>query len=260
MYLGSLSGTALGAALFVGFWLVVVLVCAMLVRHFVDTAVLKAHNDICGFILAVVGVVYAVLLAFVAIGAWERFASAEVHTYNEATALTEVYRDIGVFPQSKTLRREIRVYSNEVVANEWPAMQKGGSSPMAGITLEHIAQQVRNLRPDGAGLTDVHTNMLSSMDQALLERADRLSMDADGLNQEVWATLFIGAFVTIGFALMFGFESRIMQMLLVGGLTVSIAIVFYLAIALDYPFQGRIHVEPTAFVNALHQYDVVDRY
>ncbi|MBV8771601.1 MAG: hypothetical protein JO166_04605, partial [Deltaproteobacteria bacterium] len=33
----------------------------------------KAHNDLAGFIFAVVGVIYAVLLAFIAIATWESF-------------------------------------------------------------------------------------------------------------------------------------------------------------------------------------------
>ena len=57
------------------------------------------HNDLGGFILAVIGVIYAVLLAFVAIGVWERFQLAEARTYEEAGALTTVYRDAGSFPQ-----------------------------------------------------------------------------------------------------------------------------------------------------------------
>ena len=35
------------------------------------------HNDVAGFIIAVVGVIYAVLLAFVVIVSWENFSQAE---------------------------------------------------------------------------------------------------------------------------------------------------------------------------------------
>ena len=68
-------------------------------------AIRTAHNDRAGFILAVIGVIYAVLLAFIAISVWERFGQAESRTYDEAGALATVYRDADVFPGSGRLVR-----------------------------------------------------------------------------------------------------------------------------------------------------------
>jgi phosphotransferase system glucose/maltose/N-acetylglucosamine-specific IIC component len=47
------------------------------------------HNDVAGFIIAVVGVIYAVLLAFVVIVSWEKFNSAESVVGEEAARATE---------------------------------------------------------------------------------------------------------------------------------------------------------------------------
>jgi uncharacterized protein YoaH (UPF0181 family) len=256
---GNLSGSFLGGVLFVGLWLVLALGAAAIVYRFANNDVLRGHNDIAGFILAVVGVVYAVLLAFVAVGAWERFGVAEVRTYDEANALTQTYRDVGIFPEKKRVRRELRLYVNDVVNREWPAMATGGQSGDASSMIELVAQQIRNMHPDKPGPQNVHAELLTGIDQALLDRANRLSMDAGGLNDVVWTTLAAGAVVTVGFGLLFGFNSRALQMLMIGGLTFSIAIVFYLAVSLDYPFQGHIHVLPRAFESALHSFDVVDQ-
>jgi hypothetical protein len=56
------------------------------------------HNDVAGFIIAVVGVIYAVLLAFVVIVGWENFSRAKGVVGQEASALRTVYRDSGAFP------------------------------------------------------------------------------------------------------------------------------------------------------------------
>jgi len=243
--------------MFVGLWLVIGLGAMVVVRRFTNVETLREHNDVAGFVLAVVGVVYAVLLAFVAIGAWERFAVAEVHTYDEANALTQAYRDVAVFPQKNEIRSELKNYVSEVLYKEWPAMADGGQSLHASVLLEHIAEQSRNLQPLNDGQSNIHAEILQSINQALLDRADRLTMDSGGLNEEVWYTLIIGGVITIGFALLFGYRSVAMQVLIVGGLIVSIAIVFYLTISLDYPFQGHIHVEPGAFENALRSFAII---
>src|SRR5262245_20800075 len=50
---------------------------ALLVRRAVGPDVLARHNDVAGFIYAVIGVVYAVLIGFTAIMVWEQFRNAQ---------------------------------------------------------------------------------------------------------------------------------------------------------------------------------------
>ena len=55
--------------------------CArLLVFHgLVHVSVRKAHNDLAGFTIAVIGVLFAVLLAFIAIATWESFSRGVRH-------------------------------------------------------------------------------------------------------------------------------------------------------------------------------------
>jgi len=57
----------------VGGFVISTMLLGLLVHKFTSKEVRAANTDRAGFILAVIGVVYAVLLAFVAIGVWERF-------------------------------------------------------------------------------------------------------------------------------------------------------------------------------------------
>jgi hypothetical protein len=49
----------------------------LMVRRWVPVEVLERHNEVAGFIYAVIGVVYAVLLGFTAIIVWERYDKAQ---------------------------------------------------------------------------------------------------------------------------------------------------------------------------------------
>ena len=42
-------------------------------HRFVHIEVRRAHNDLAGFMIAIISVVYAVLLAFIAVATWESF-------------------------------------------------------------------------------------------------------------------------------------------------------------------------------------------
>ena len=52
------------------------------------------QNDVVGFVIAVVGVIYAVLLAFVVIVAWENFDEAEQIVGQEASTLRGTTPDV----------------------------------------------------------------------------------------------------------------------------------------------------------------------
>ena len=63
-----------------------------LVRQRVRLAHLRGNNEVAGFKFAVIGVLYAVLLAFVVIITWERFYDAEKALAVEAGSAATIYR------------------------------------------------------------------------------------------------------------------------------------------------------------------------
>src|SRR6188768_2599896 len=75
------------------------------VRRRFGVETLKLNNEVAGFIYAVVGVLYAVLLGFTAIIVWERFDNAQAGVDHEANALADLYRNAQAFPDD--VRRDI---------------------------------------------------------------------------------------------------------------------------------------------------------
>ncbi|HEY6449641.1 MAG TPA: hypothetical protein VIX60_03065 [Candidatus Cybelea sp.] len=245
-WLESLSTTVAGIVI-VGGFVVIALLIGYLVSRFTSREVRMAHNDRAGFILAVIGVVYAVLLAFVAIGVWERFQEAETRTYEEASAISTVYRDAGSFPGAVKLRAMLRAYVNSIIYDEWPQMKEGERSPISNALLEAADRDVRALPADTIRLGGIQTQMLGAMDTALMDRQTRLTIDSSGINHLMWFVLIAGAFITVAFTYLFGFDQTLMQELMIGGLSLLIGLVLFLVIALDYPFRGSIYVQPEAF-------------
>ncbi len=62
-----------------------------LVEYLVPWQVRQRHNDVAGFIYAVLGVVYAVWLGFVTIAVWEDFEVARSTAHSEANELAELF-------------------------------------------------------------------------------------------------------------------------------------------------------------------------
>src|SRR6202043_3956277 len=97
------------------------------VRHFVSPAVRCQHNDIAAAIFSIVGVTYAVLLAFVAMLAWEGFNKARAASYMEAVQVLDVFQaaDGLADPMRANLIGGLHRYKVAVIAPEWPPQAEG---------------------------------------------------------------------------------------------------------------------------------------
>ena len=104
-----------------------------LVEHLVPWQVRQRHNDVAGFIYAVLGVVYAVLLGFVTIAVWEDFEMARGTAESEANELAELFWLAHELPEPEGERLEglARSYAEVVIDDEWSLMAKGQASPRA---------------------------------------------------------------------------------------------------------------------------------
>ncbi|MFY9665406.1 MAG: hypothetical protein WAL67_15095 [Candidatus Cybelea sp.] len=255
-WLGTLP-TVTAAIVVVGGFILVSNAIGYLVGKCTSQQVRTAHNDRAGFILAVIGVIYAVLLAFVAIGAWERFQQAEARSYEEAGALATIFRDADSFPHAAKLREMLRAYVRSVVVDEWPRMRDGGSSRASEALLEAADRNIRALPAGSFRLDNIDAQMLAAMDVALNDRDARLTEGATGINSIMWAVLMLGAFVTVSFTYLFGFDKTVMQQLMIGGLSFMIGLVLFLIVALDFPFRGSIAVGPEAFRTLLETFNAI---
>lgn len=218
-----------------------------LVRRLVPYPVLAKHNDITGFLLAIVGPIYAVLLAFVVILAWESFDAANRTAIDEAAAASALYRLADSFPdpQRSALRGEILHYGELIEREEWPAMQTGGDSEdvrTSGERISRLAVEMVNAGP--VRHTAVENTVMSLAVRMHDGRLARLSQNREGVPPAVWVGLILGAMVTIGFTYLFGVENFRLHLVLTGLLAVLIAVNFAMIVALDYPYRGATSISP----------------
>src|SRR5947207_754819 len=77
-----------------GFLLISALVGAGMVqgtRRIFDSRMLHGHNDVIGFVYQMVGVVYAVMLAFAVFIVWSQFETTSTAVEQEANTLVSLY-------------------------------------------------------------------------------------------------------------------------------------------------------------------------
>lgn len=249
----------LAAVSVVGGFVIVSVALARLVHRFGPREMMREHNELTGFTFAVVGVIYAVLLGFIAIGVWERFTSAEENTFVEASGLMAAYRDASAFPEAARIRSDLRAYTRNIVVRVWPAMHEAQERTLNDSRAELLAKEIAEVRPRDERESSLQQHMIASIASSYAAREQRLTEDATGLNGVMWTVVIIGGFITVAFTYLFAFKDSMMQTAMIGTLALLIGLVIFLTMSLDYPFRGAISVSPEAFERALVTYDTIDR-
>src|ERR1700753_1764733 len=84
----------------------------------------RAHNDLIGWQLSVLGTTYAVIIGFMLYTVWIDFGAADLNADAEANSLVNVYRLSDGLPadQGAKLKTLARTYGDSVVDREWGEM------------------------------------------------------------------------------------------------------------------------------------------
>lgn len=227
----------------------------ILVRRYVTLDRLTANNEVAGFKFAVVGVLYAVLLAFAIIVVWERFTDADNIVAREAGAATNVYRlSYGMAEAPATsLRAKLSAYLAATISDDWPAMEHANESSSARLALDAVYGSILvslSAQSDSALVAEI----LHQLDEITQARRARLAAADGTVPGVIWPVLFGGAAVTIGFTFFFGSQNLRAQSLMTGLLSVMILSGLFIVLVIDRPFSGAVTVNPDALAKVLAEF------
>lgn len=227
------------------------------VRRFVALDRLTINNEIAGFKFATVGVLYAVLLAFVIIVVWEKFTDAEVNVVREAGAAENLYRlsqGLGDV-DGGDLRNVVAAYLKAAVNDDWPAMDSGipGASPAAKQALDAIYRMLSVVNDERHRV--VVLEIFRELDQMTEARRSRLIAAEGAVPNVIWLVLLGGAAVTITFTFFFGMESLRAQTVMTALLAFLIFAELLIVVVIDRPFTGSVKVHPTALAEVLADFE-----
>jgi hypothetical protein len=210
----------------------------------------RAHNDLAGFTIAIISVLYAVLLAFIAIATWESFSRASDIVENESDFVGGIYFDTQGLPQAKgkEIRDAVARYVSIVIEVEWP-IQRAGKQPDQGWKpLRELGTAIATIRPQNLGEAVIEAELLRTWNELYLARSSRLSAVEGHIPGVIWWIILLGAAITTGYTYYFGFENFGMHMAMTATVAATLALVVVLIIALDWPFRGEVSVTPDPFI------------
>jgi multisubunit Na+/H+ antiporter MnhB subunit len=211
-------------------------------------------------VFGVLGVAFAVLLAFVLFMAFEGYVRAHDGASREAVAVTQLLRTASLMPEQhdEKLRDDLVCYARAVVSDEWPKMASGHESARVADWVVAIETTVNRIPVDNARTEVALGSWLEEMTERREGRRARLAESSSSMPSSVWLILILGAVSTVLYLVVFADrrERWWVQGVMMGtitGLVVSSLLVIHF---LDHPFTpDGAYIPPDEMIETLQLYE-----
>ncbi len=221
----------------------------LIVRRFVHQSRLKTHHDVADPILGALAGVYAVLVAFVLITVWQNFDKSNANVHMEASYLADIYGDAEIF--SPDFRQKacnlLCEYRQAVVDYEWKTMARGEMSPEVEKLTKKIWSLYTTYQPRTSAEHSFFDESIRKLNSLRELRRQRLMDSRVGLEPLLWFVLIVGGLSTISFTCLFGAENKKVQIIMAILLSVTISLILFTIMEMDFPFTGDIAISPEPF-------------
>lgn len=219
------------------------------VRKKVGVSSLASFHEVAGYLLSVIGTLYAVLLGFIVVDAMGKQQELRVIVEHEASGVANMF--LASYGLRKEARDKIQKicydYTVEVINDEWSAMERGTYSPKAFEHAWTLWKTITALESTSEDERSVKEQVLSEMCQMTENRRTRLVAAKLGMAPIMWAVLIVGGVFTVLFTYFFGVENLKAHILMTVLVALTLSLNVFLVFIFANPISGDIGVRPEAF-------------
>jgi len=222
----------------------------LLFRRLISHETLRESHEVSGYLLSIVGTMYAVLVGLVVVDAMAKFQEARGNVQSEANGLADVFLLSERFPAKK--ERQIKElclhYVQQVIQVEWHEMDDGKYDPEARRTAINLMRTVEDFEPKTQAEQQLYPIAVQQVCQVWDCRRARIAASQYNVPAELWLVLFVGGIVTTVFTYFFALKNTVLQVAMTVMVSILIALNLLLVLWFGYPFSGDRKVHPDAFL------------
>jgi Protein of unknown function (DUF4239) len=239
------------------FWMaVIVLAATYLVTAGVYWLVIKlavgdrarAFKAVSPGMLPPLGILFALLVGFIAVEVWNNFDKAKLAVAPEASALRAVVLLSGNFPdeQKKRIYALIDRHIEESINKEWPAMshRRATLSTLRANALIEALKDVLSLKPADDTERTAQPEIMKALETAMDARRQRIVVSQSSVGTVKWAGIVLQALCTLIAIAMVHSDNRLACAIAMTLFATGIALSLLLIAAYSRPFTGEISVKP----------------
>ena len=190
-------------------------------------------------------------------GAFDKASSASA---SEAAALRQMYHNVQVFPGPEKAKAEgaITAYTTSVIEDEWPTMAQGAASEKTASALNSMFKVIGPMAP-GPSWADQYGQVSEKMTDVVALRVARIDSSQPALSGLYLILLFSSAGITIAILAMSYMENVRLHCIAVGLTGFTLALVLFLMVQVNSPYNGEISVSPVNFESSLQAFTEISK-
>ena len=244
-----LGGLVLGAGLIAAF-------VSVLLHRLLHHDTFRRYHEVGHAVFLQLGVIFAVLLAFVFNNVWSNYNVASQAIDSECGSLhgIAILSDHLPAPARAMILQGLRAYLTTVLDREWLDMQQRNESQTADGRFQSLWQAAETVDMDPAD-SQIRGQLLNLLATAHQSRETRLYQMRQGVPGLIWSLLIIFAFALIGCMLVFAAEASLSKAVLVGVFTSSLTLALLTVRMLDFPFESALQLSTRDFNQTLKKID-----
>src|SRR6516225_2749724 len=233
-------------AIFAAAYLIAACVYLVTVRLAVDDRA-RAFKAFSPGMLPPLGIIFGLLVGFVAVQVWSDFDKAKVAVATEASAFRAILLLDEHFPeeQQMQLRTLINRHIDEAVNQEWPAMAHH-SLTLADLP-PHLVEALRltlSLKPQDDSQRIAQGEMVAALHRAADARRQRIIISQSGVGPVKWSAILVsGLCALIAIAIVHS-DNRLTCAIALALFATGIAVASLLIAGYGAPYSGDISVGP----------------
>jgi hypothetical protein len=207
----------------------------------------RAFKAVSPGMLPPLGIIFGLLVGFVAVQVWNDFDRAKTAVAGEAGALRTVVLLAESFPEEE--RSQLRALVNRHIAKAvhegWPAMaeqrMKLSNLPM---NLIEALQVTLNFKADDENQKTAQREIVTALERAMESRRQRIAVSQSTVSAIKWTTLLVQALCTLVAIAMVHSDNRLACVFALTLFATGVAICVLMIAAYSRPFTGEISVGP----------------
>ena len=208
----------------------------------------RAFKAVSPGMLPPLGILFALLVGFIAVEVWNNYDKAKVAVASEASALRAVVLLAEAFPEEEKTRIYALIdrHIDEAVNKEWPAMarQRATLSALRANALIEMLHDTMTLKPVDDSQRIAQPEMMRALHTALDARRQRIVVSQSAVGMVKWAGILLQGLCALVAIAMVHSDNRLACAIAMTLFATGIALSLLLIAAYSRPFTGEISVRP----------------
>jgi hypothetical protein len=221
----------------------------LVVRWRVSLPTLASYHEVAGYLLSVVGTLYAVLLGFVVVDAMQHMQDVRGLVSMEASGLANIFLCSEGLPPAKatTIRALCHDYAEEVINDEWQTLRQGKYSQKTFHSVFRIWKEITTYNPVTEREQNIHQQLIQEICSMTQNHRTRVISATHGVAPVMWLVLIVGGVFTVIFTYFFGVANLRVQALMTVLVAVTLSLNVYLVWVFGNPMATDLGVKPGPF-------------